>query len=190
MPDHERATEGAGTSAVNAPLAGVRVVITRPGKQAAIFAQRLAIIGGEPIVLSAMVIAPPADDTQFAKALRHLAGYDFAFFVSANAGGSGAVAGLPVAGNPDRDRRGPTTADSLILGGIARVLVPAFAFDSEGVPRAAGLQDVEGKRFVVFRGEGSEGGTGRELMRRDACRARRSRRIGHLLPADAPDVQH
>src|SRR5262245_44633909 len=71
--------------AINMPLTGVRVVITRPGRQAAILAQRLAIIGGEPIICPAIVIAPPANPAPFRAALSRLAEYDFALFVSANA---------------------------------------------------------------------------------------------------------
>ena len=150
---------------INTPLAGVRVVITRPGKQAAIFAQRLAIIGGEPIVCPAMVIAPPADDTHFRETLRDLAGYDFAFFVSANAAEAVLSQDVRWPATLTAIAVGPTTADALILGGIADVLVPPSRFDSEGVLELPALQNVDGKRIVIFRGEGSDGGTGRETMR-------------------------
>jgi len=154
------------TAGINAPLAGVRVVITRPGKQAAIFAQRLALIGGEPIACPAMVIAPPADDAPLREALRRLADYDFALFVSANA--VEAVLSQNTLAWPATLTAvavGPTTADALILGGIGNILVPPSRFDSEGVLELPALQQVAGKRFVIFRGEGSDGGSGRETMR-------------------------
>lgn len=156
---------GADGRATNQPLTGIRVVVTRPAKQAAIFAQRLALVGAEPIVCPAMVIAPPSDPASFRAALAQLAAYDFALFVSANA--AEAVLGADV----DWPRSltaiavGPTTADALILGGVTGVLVPPARYDSEGVLQLPELQDLRGKRVVLFRGEGADGNTGRELMR-------------------------
>ena len=150
---------------LNQPLAGVRVVVTRPAKQAAIFAQRLALIGGEAIVCPAMIIAPPANPAPFRAALAQLAAYDYALFVSANA--AEAVLSESVDWPPALKAIavGPTTADALILGGVPDVLVPPARYDSEGVLLLPELQRVEGKRIVLFRGEAPDGTTGRELMR-------------------------
>jgi uroporphyrinogen-III synthase len=147
------------------PLAGIRIVVTRPSRQAAIFAQRLAILGAQPIICPAMVIAPPADADALDRALQRLDLFDFALFVSANA--VDAVlqhapqwpTALPAVAV------GPTTADALIMGGVANVLVPPARFDSEGVLELPALQQVAGRRIAIFRGEGSDGTTGRELMR-------------------------
>jgi uroporphyrinogen-III synthase len=152
--------------AINAPLTGVRVVITRPGKQAAIFAQRLAIIGGEPIVCPAMVIAPPPDPAPFHDALRRLSDFDFALFVSANAAEAVLREDFDWPAKLTAVAVGPTTADSLILGGIGEdLLTPAARFDSEGVLALPALQDVRDKRIAIFRGESEGGGTGRQLMK-------------------------
>ena len=43
------------------PLAGLGIVVTRPARQAAAFAQKLAALGASPIVFPAIVILPPAD---------------------------------------------------------------------------------------------------------------------------------
>jgi uroporphyrinogen-III synthase len=140
-------------------------VITRPAKQAATFAQRLAALGGVPIICPAMIIAPPADDALFKDALRRLAEFDYALFVSANAAEAvlahepawpAALIAIAV---------GPTTADTLIAGAVAQVLMPPAQFDSEGVLAMPALQQVAGRRFVLFRGEGAGGETGRETMR-------------------------
>jgi len=147
------------------PLAGIGVVVTRPSRQAAIFAQRLAMLGADPIICPAIVIGPPANAASLNDALQRLHSFDFALFVSANA----------VDAVLQRDPRwpaelravavGPTTADALIMGGIDRVLVPPVRFDSEGVLELPALQQVAGKRVAIFRGEGEGGTTGRELMR-------------------------
>lgn len=141
------------------------MVITRPARQAATFAQRLAVLGGDPIICPAMVIAPPADDAQFSDALRRLAEFDYAIFVSGNA--AEAVLARQPAWPPALAAIavGPTTADALISGGIANVLMPPSRFDSEGVLELPALQQVEAMRFVLFRGEGAGGETGRETMR-------------------------
>lgn len=147
------------------PLAGIGVLITRPARQSATFAQRLATLGGIPFILPALVIAPPADEASLQSALRRLFEFDFALFVSANA------VDAVVACAPDWPEDlvaigvGPATADALISAGIDNVLTPIERYDSEGVLALPILQQVGGKRIVLFRGEGAQGETGRELMR-------------------------
>jgi uroporphyrinogen-III synthase len=152
-------------AAAAGPLAGVGVVITRPVKQAATFAQRLAALGGVPIICPAMVIAPPADDALFRDALRRLAEFDYALFVSANAAEAVLARELAWPAALTAIAVGPTTADALLAGGVAQVLMPPARYDSEGVLALPALQDVSGRRFVLFRGEGAGGETGRETMR-------------------------
>lgn len=147
------------------PLAGVGVLITRPARQSATFAQRLAVLGGDPFIFPAMIIAPPVDETPVADALQRLREFDYALFVSANA------AEAVVTRDPVWPQGlvaiavGPTTADALISGGIDNVLVPAERYDSEGVLALPQLQHVAGKRFLIFRGDAAGGQSGRELMR-------------------------
>lgn len=152
------------------PLAGIGVLVTRPVRQSATLAQRLAVLGAEAFILPSLVIAPPIDDSALADALGRLRSFDFAFFVSANA------VEAVVARNPAWPAKltalavGPTTADALISGGIDNVLVPAERHDSEGVVGLTQLQHVEGKRIAIFRGE-SERSDGREVFR-EALEAR------------------
>jgi len=147
------------------PLSGVGVVITRPARQAAAFAQRLAVLGGTPIIIPAMVIAPPADDAPVAAALGRLAEFDYALFVSANAVEAVLVRNPAWPAQLTAIAVGPTTADALASGGIGKVLMPTTRWDSEGVLALPELQRVEARRFVLFRGEGAGGETGRETMR-------------------------
>src|SRR5690348_18472421 len=67
------------------PLDGVGVIVTRPQRQAAIFATRIAALGGAPIIWPAIVILPPEDGERLARAHAMLDQYDLAIFVSANA---------------------------------------------------------------------------------------------------------
>ena len=114
----------------------------------------------------AIAILPPPDPQALARAHAALADYDFAVFVSANAVEHGA---------PDPRRwparlvalaPGPGTAEALSDVGIGNVCVPTTTFDSDGLLALPELQNVSGKRFLIFRGEG-----GREQLA-DTLRAR------------------
>lgn len=148
------------------PLGGAGIVVTRPGFQAAKFAERIAAVGGRPIVFPTIVILPPQDRRPLDAALATLDSFDFAVFVSANA----VEYGFPASGVWRRKVRaiapGPGTAAALGARGVHDVLVPAERFDSEGVLALPELADVRGRRFLVLRGNG-----GRELLA-EALRAR------------------
>ncbi len=147
-------------------LADLGVLVTRPARQAAAFAQKLAALGASPIIYPAIVILPPADRARLAEIHATLERYDFAFFVSTNA----VEYGAPVPGcwppHLIAFAPGPGTADALACVGISNVRVPLTTFDSEGVLALPELADVRGRRGIVFRGEG-----GREVLS-DALRAR------------------
>ncbi len=148
------------------PLGGAGIVVTRPGFQAAKFAEQIAAIGGRPIVFPTIVILPPPDRKPLAAALSALDRFDFAVFVSANAVEFGFH---PSGAWPERVRAiapGPGTAAALGARGVHDVLVPAERFDSEGILALPELADVRGSRFLVLRGSG-----GRELLA-EALRAR------------------
>ena len=136
------------------PLAGVGVLVTRPARQAAAFAQKLAALGATPIVFPAIVILPPADRASLDAAHARLASYDLAFFVSANA----AEYGAPAAGRWPASlvafAPGPGTAEALAAVGVRDVRIPATTFDSEGLLALPELANVRGKRVVIFHGEG------------------------------------
>jgi uroporphyrinogen-III synthase len=156
------------------PLAGIGVLVTRPARQAAAFAQKLAALGATPVVFPAIAILPPADRASLDRAHARLATYDLAFFVSANAVEYGV---------PDPSRwppalaafaPGPGTAEALAAVGIAHVRIPATTQDSEGLLALPELADVRGKRAVIFRGEG-----GREALA--AALAARGAEVEHAV---------
>jgi uroporphyrinogen-III synthase len=141
------------------PLDGIGVVVTRPQRQAAGLAQKLAALGATSIIWPAIVILPPADRAALERAHEQLARYDVAVFVSANAVEYGA---------PDPARwpsslavlaPGPGTAEALAAVGLGPARIPATTFDSEGLLALPELQRVEGKRVLILRGGG-----GRELL--------------------------
>jgi uroporphyrinogen-III synthase len=150
------------------PLSGLGILVTRPARQAAGFAQKIAALGGESVIFPAIVIAPAADAAALARAHAELASYDIAIFISPNAVEYGA---------PDPRRwparlkvlaPGPGTAEALAAAGIAGAQIPETTFDSEGLLALPELSDVRGKRVLILRGDG-----GREYLG-DALRARRA----------------
>jgi len=164
------------------PLEGVGIVVTRPQRQAAALAKKLAAVGATPLLWPAIVILPPRDRASLERAHETLATYDIAVFVSANAVEFGA---------PDPSRwpssvrvfaPGPGTAEALSAVGIAGVRIPLTTFDSEGLLALPELRHVEGARAIIFRGQG-----GRELLG-DADAAWRARRLCLLLSTLRADV--
>ena len=153
---------------MSGPLAGLGILITRPARQAAGFAQKIAALGGVPVIQPAIAILPPDDRGALERVHATLAAFDYAVFVSANAVEYGA---------PDPRRwpphlvafaPGPGTAEALATVGIAHARVPTTTYDSEGLLALPEFADVRGKRIVIFRGEGGREHLGSALVARGA----------------------
>lgn len=142
------------------PLAGLGVVVTRPARQAAAFAQKLAALGASPIVFPAIVILPPSNRAELDAAHARLPEYDFAVFVSANAVEYAVPLGTRWPASLVALAPGPGTAEVLASVGIRDARLPTTTFDSEGLLALPELSNIRGKRIVLFRGEGG----GRDLL--------------------------
>ncbi len=156
------------TNPAAGPLAGIGVLVTRPARQAAALARRIAELGGTPVLFPALAIEP------LAVAPLHLADADIAVFVSANAVEYAAPAIRECGGLPSVTRIaaiGPATAASLAEAGLsaAATLLPGAGADSEALLERLPAADVSGRRVVIFRGHG-----GRELLG-ETLRARGAR---------------
>jgi uroporphyrinogen-III synthase len=148
------------------PLERIGVIVTRPQRQAAVFAGKIAALGGVPIIWPAIVILPPLDCERLAHAHAALDDYDIAIFVSANAVEFGAPPGGRWPARIATYAPGPGTAEALASAGIAGARIPAKSWDSEGLLELPDLQDVTGKRIVIFRGEGGREFLGNSLRAR------------------------
>ena len=155
-------------SAPAAPLAGLGILITRPARQAGGFAQKVAALGGGPVVFPAIAILPPADSAPLARAHAALATYDVAIFVSANAVEYGAPDPSAWPARLVALAPGPGTAEALAAVGIAGARIPATTFDSEGLLALPELSAVRGKRVLIFRGDGGREHLGHTLSARGA----------------------
>ena len=150
------------------PLAGVGVIVTRPQRQAAVFAAKIGALGGVPIIWPAIVILPPPDREALTRAHAMLDRYDIAIFVSANAVEFGAPAPGLWPAHLVTYAPGPGTAEALAAAGIPNAQVPVTSLDSEGLLELPSLADVTGKRIVIFRGEGGREFLGNTLRARGA----------------------
>ncbi len=138
------------------PLAGRRIAITRPRRQAAALAQRLEALGARVVALPAIAIEPVDDTSQLDAALGELATYDWIVFTSAN--GVRAFERRLQANMLDWTARqrarvaaiGPATAAALQACGVTADLVPS-AYIAEGLVDALG--NVAGQRILLPRAD-------------------------------------
>lgn len=150
------------------PLAGKRIVVTRPAHQAEHLAGLIRAQGGIPLVFPAIEIAALDDTRALAAVIDRLDEFDWAIFVSPNAVDKAMSAIHAQRTLPARLRFaavGSGTVRALARCGVNTVVAPA-RFDSEALLELPQMQDVAARRMVIFRGVG-----GRELLG-DALSAR------------------
>lgn len=145
------------------PLAGLGVVLTRPRAQCEAIASALEERGARVIVFPALDIVPVELSAESRAALASAPAASLAIFVSANAAEHGVAAARAAGPWPPRlavAGVGQATAAALRDAGFASVIAPPSGFDSESLLACPELQDVRGRRILVFRGVG-----GREHLR-------------------------
>jgi uroporphyrinogen-III synthase len=144
------------------PLAGLGIGVTRPAHQAQALAALIRAAGGVPVICPVLEIQDMEDLGPLMALIDRLETFDLAIFISPNA--------VAKAMNLIQARRmlpsglriaavGKASARELAKFGVTQVIVPERRFDSEALLALPALQDVAGKRVVIFRGDG-----GRELL--------------------------
>lgn len=144
------------------PLAGRNIVVTRPAGQAAHLAESLAALGAHPVLFPVLAIFDVEDTAPLLDAAIRLDRYDWACFVSPNAVEKALTVMLSRRPWPARLRAatiGKSSEMALARFGVADAVAPRDRFDSEALVALPELQDMAGKRVVIFRGDG-----GRELL--------------------------
>lgn len=145
---------------MNLPLAGRCILVTRPAQQATDLAQGIRDAGGEALVFPALEIVP-FSDAALRDCIERLHEFDAAIFISPNAAQHG-LAAVQARGDFPAGLAyfalGPGTARALARQGLHDALQPEGQ-DSEALLDMSALQNVAGKRFVIFRGAG-----GRETL--------------------------
>ncbi len=145
------------------PLAGRRIVVTRPLAQSDTLAAAIRALGGEPLIFPLLTIESLADTAPIAALAERLDQFALAVFVSPNAVTHALAhlrsrpwpAGLRVAA------LGKSSERALAAQGFKQVIAPQERYDSEALLELAPLQAavLRGHRVIIFRGNG-----GRELL--------------------------
>lgn len=145
------------------PLAGQRVVVTRPPGQADSFARRLRELGAEPVFFPTIRIVPPGDPGPLQRAAAELSSYDWVVFTSVN--GVDRLAGaVGEGGRGGAEDRADATGDrSPLEGARVAAIGPAtaerveerFAVQPDVVPEEYRAEALE---RAVRRRAGGDGG--------------------------------
>jgi uroporphyrinogen III methyltransferase / synthase len=149
------------------PLAGLRVLVTRPKAQALPLVRRLELLGAVPFLLPAVEVKEPADWGPADAAIERLrgGGYDWLVFTSAN-GVTALFHRLKALGRDVRALHqvrlaaiGPATAVALAEYHLTPDLVPADDLRSEGLADLL-AEHCRGRRVLL-----AQAAEGRELLR-------------------------
>ncbi len=142
-------------------LAQQRILVTRPAHQAQPLCALIRACGGIPWVFPVLDIQPVADDSALERCRNRLEQYALAIFISANAVHYALPKLLENGALPAQLQLaavGKGTAAAMQALGCAPHWLPA-QFNSEGLLALPELQQMQGKRVLILRGEG-----GRELL--------------------------
>lgn len=143
-------------------LAGRHVVITRPLAQAGHLAEMLADMGAVPVRFPVLAIFDVDDKRPLLDAAIRLENFDLVVFVSPNA----VVKALDIM---LQHRTWPLAVPAATMGhsserelaqrGVRKIISPPTRFDSEALLEMPELQQMQGRKVLICRGDG-----GRELL--------------------------
>jgi len=153
------------------PLIDLNILITRPLHQSAFLAEGIRALGGNPILFPVLEIADITDLNPLKNLINRLDEFDWAIFVSPNAVNKAMSVIIQQRTLPKRLKIaavGKGSANTLSNYGINEVLVPTEHSDSEALLRQEELQNMQGKRVVIFRGNDGRQLLGETLVRRGA----------------------
>jgi uroporphyrinogen-III synthase len=152
------------------PLAGRRIVVTRPKGQADTLVALIRQAGGEPLEIPALEIRDLPDLAPFYSVVERLASFDTAIFVSRNAvrKAFALIGARPWPAQPRVASVGNGSREELASHGITDVIAPGGRPDSEALLALPEFAAVAGKRIAIFRGEGGRTLLGDTLSARGA----------------------
>ena len=138
------------------PLAGRRIVVTRPRSQASSLARRIEALGGEVIEFPTIEIQPPESHAELDAAIERIQSYHWLIFTSVN-GVEQFLARCKHAGKTLTHLRGirtaaigPETAQRLKAAGIRNCLVPK-RYQAEGILEVLVAEEMQGKHALIPR---------------------------------------
>ncbi|MDO8437246.1 MAG: uroporphyrinogen-III synthase [Nitrosomonadaceae bacterium] len=183
------------------PLTGITILVTRPAHQADNLATAIRAAGGNPVLFPVLEIREVKDSRPLLDLIARLDEFDLAIFISPNAVNKAMNLILTQRALPAGLRIavvGQGSARELKQFGVSEVIAPTTRFDSEALLEMAELQQIQGKRVVIFRGDGGRELLGDTLVKRGATvkyaecysRVRPDTDIAPLLQAWASNALH
>ena len=169
------------------PLQGVGVLVTRPRSQATALVKAIEEQGGSAYCFPVIEIAP-FDDLDVGNSVAHLGKPDIVVFISRNA----VEHGIRHTDDADIAVIGPATARAVEAAGRVVDIQPAAGYDSEHLLAEPRLQDVDGKRVRIIRGNDGRELLAEELKKRGAIVEYLSvyeRRLPTVSPQTAADIE-
>ena len=139
-------------------LNGAHILVTRPAHQADNLSRLIEERGGAAIRFPTLAIVPLDDSCAIQNTLARLDRYQWLVFVSANAVTMHSYYSDGVKMDKFKPVRiaaiGKSTAEALVLAGLQVDLVPESGYNSEALLAMPQMQQIEGQRFLIVRGEG------------------------------------
>jgi len=146
----------------NRPLDGKHILVTRPREQSDRLVELIEAAGGVPVICPVIEILGPSNPAALESRIEELGTYDMAIFISPTAAErclKSILARREWPSNIAVAAVGQGTAQKLETLGVNDITSPADQADSESLLKLSGMQNLAGKRIIIFRGEG-----GRELL--------------------------
>ncbi|MCD6055743.1 MAG: hemDX [Gammaproteobacteria bacterium] len=167
----------------------LRVLITRPLKQAETLAAQLRTLKATPFIYPVLHIEPVLPYPE--KTLRDtLQEGDWLIFTSAHAVWS-LMPALSIVLHATPNLRliaiGKATGEALIEAGFSQPLIPSREFSSEGLLQESEMQDCQGKRIILVTGVGGRAILNEELTKRGAIVTKLP--VYRRLPGFAPSQE-
>lgn len=155
----------------DADLQGAGVLVTRPAHQAETLCELIQAIGGNAIRFPTLEIRTIGHNEVLMQRLSRLSDYDIIIFVSPNAVTQGLALIDEAGGWPAEiliGAVGTGTQQALRKASLEVGILPADRFDSEGLLGCDELQNVNGKKVLIIRGEDGRPLLGDTLRERGA----------------------
>ncbi|MDD5632949.1 MAG: uroporphyrinogen-III synthase, partial [Methylococcales bacterium] len=140
------------------PLNGARVLVTRPAHQAENLSRLIEEQGGVAVRFPTLAIVALDDSSRIKSTLANLDKYQWLVFISANA-----VTMYGYYSDSDKMAKfksariaaiGKATAQALVLAGLPVDLAPEAGYNSEALLAMPQMQQMNGQRCLIVRGEG------------------------------------
>ncbi|HID82950.1 MAG TPA: uroporphyrinogen-III synthase [Chromatiales bacterium] len=143
-------------------LNDLAVLVTRPQHQATHFCQLIEAAGGRAVRFPVIEIADIEDRAKLQQQIEQLERYDYAIFISPNAADKAIENIIGQRNFPQQVKRvaiGRKTAQKMQELGYPAEIFPEDGYNSEALLTLAEMQQVTGKKIMIFRG-----GSGRKLL--------------------------